>query len=327
VDPVSQRAEGSWLIADIGGTHARLACWHRTHGITQLVRLSNDDYPSPAALIADYVLRSGCNADRALLALAMPLTGDTLTLTNRAWSFAAGPLLAALGWSELRLVNDFSAAAAGVESLPADAMELLCGDDVVGNDPRLVLGPGTGLGAAVVIAASDPPRILASEAGHMTFAPSGVEGRSLAPVAHAYWERASWERLLSGSGLAWIDAQMRVSDTPLSPAEVAERAQRGELSATRAVSCFSRLLGEFAGDLCLAFTAFGAVTMCGGVLDGLGAAFDRQAFGAGFTDKGRFSARLQRVACRRASGFDIGLLGLAHYLSGACEMPVIRARR
>jgi glucokinase len=328
VEPVSHRIdESEWLIADIGGTHARLACWQRSSGITRIVRLANDDLASPAALIGHYVVQSGCSAKRALLALAMPLDGDTMMLTNRAWSFAAGPLLAALGWTELRLVNDFSAAAAGVESLPLDAFALLCGDNAVLEDTRLVLGPGTGLGAAAVIATTAPTRIVASEAGHMTLAPSGAGLLLLARSAHAQWGRASWERILCGSGLAWIDAQLRAIEAPLSPAEVAARAQRGERTAVDAVTNFSRLLGEFAGDLCLAFTAFGAVTLCGGVLDGLGAAFDDEAFCSGFTEKGRFSARLARVPRRRATGYDLGLLGLAHYLSGACEMPVITARR
>jgi glucokinase len=316
-----------WLIADIGGTHARLACWQASTGIVRVLRLVNDDYRSPHALIADYVARAGCGAERAVLALAMPLGGDTTSLTNRAWDFSPDELLARLRWKELRLVNDFAAAAGGVESLPADAFDRVCGEGTIGPDTRLVLGPGTGLGAAAIVGTLAPPLIVASEAGHMSFASSSVEQSEVAEAARRRWGRVSWERILCGAGLAWLDAIERGAREPLVPAEVAARALQGESSATRAVTRFSRLLGEFAGDLCLAFTAFGAVSLCGGVLDGLGSAFDRAAFASGFIDKGRFSARLERVTCRRVSGYDIGLLGLAHYLAGACALPAVHARR
>lgn len=315
------------MIADIGGTHARLACWQASTGIVQALRLVNDDYPSPHALIADYAARAGCGAERAVLALAMPVGGETASLTNRAWDFSADQLLARLGWEELRIVNDFAAAAAGVESLPSEAFERVCGDGAIGPETRLVLGPGTGLGAAAIIGALEPTLIAASEAGHMTFAPSRVEQSDLIEPARARWGRVSWERILCGAGLAWLDAFERGVKEPLAPADVAARALHGESFATRAVTRFSRLLGEFAGDLCLAFTAFGGVSLCGGVLDGLGSAFDHAAFSAGFRDKGRFAARLQRVTCRRVSGHHVGLLGLAHYLAGGCAMPTARARR
>jgi glucokinase len=316
-----------WLIADIGGTHARLACWQASTGIVQALRLVNDDYASPHALIADYAARAGCGAERAVLALAMPVGGETASLTNRAWDFSPDRLLARLGWEEVRIVNDFAAAAAGVESLPPEAFERVCGDGAIGPDTRLVLGPGTGLGAAAVIGALAPTLIAASEAGHMTFAPSRIEQSDLIEPARARWGRVSWERILCGAGLAWLDAHERGLTEPLAPAEVAARARQGESFATRAVTCFSRLLGEFAGDLCLAFTAFGGVSLCGGVLDGLGSTFDRAAFASGFIDKGRFAARLRGVTCRRVSGLDVGLLGLAHYLAGGCAMPTVHARR
>lgn len=319
----SHSVNDNWLIADIGGTHARLVTWSASAGLDRVERFANDDYPALHTLIADYVQRAGCRARRAALAVAMPISSDSVVLTNRAWRVSPAELRAQLGWDEVRLVNDFAAAAAGVESLPTSAFTAVCGSDSVGAAPRLVVGPGTGLGAAVVLATL-PPLVVSSEAGHMTFAPVDPSAQQLLAAARSHWGRTSWERILCGSGLAWIDAVERGADAML-PAEVSARALQGEPRAVSATARFSRLLGEFAGDVCLAFAAFGAVTLCGGVLDGLGAAFDRAEFAAGFIDKGRFSARLARVPCRRIGGDDIGLLGLAHYLAGRCELSALRA--
>lgn len=321
----SHLANDDWLIADIGGTHARVATWTAGAGVDRVERFANDDYPALHALIADYLQRSGCRARRAALAVAMPIAGDSVVLTNRAWRVSPEELRTQLRWSEVRLVNDFAAAAAGVESLPFSAFEAVCGGGTIGTGPRLVVGPGTGLGAAVVLATT-PPRVVSSEAGHMTFAPVHSSGRALLAAGQSRWGRVSWERIVSGSGLAWLDAVERSGGAMLAPAEVSARALQGETLALRATARFSRLLGEFAGDVCLAFAAFGAVTLYGGVLDGLGAAFDRAEFGVGFVDKGRYSSRLARVPCRLVAGQDIGLIGLAHYLAGGCEMAAVRVR-
>jgi glucokinase len=323
MDHVLQPRPGTWTVADIGGTHARLARWSSASGLEAPVRERNDDHAGPVELLEAWFGRQPEAFRGLLLALAMPVGGDTMTLTNRAWRFEPRSLVRDLHLDALVIINDFAAAAAGIDALAAhDLRPLNPGARVPAASTRLVLGPGTGLGAAAILA-EDPPRIMASEAGHMTFGSAEPIAARLTADGCRRWGRVSWERVLCGDGLAWIDAIVRGASEPEAPAEVARRAQARESAALAAAGLFSRLLGEFAGDLCLAFQALEGVYLCGGVLNGLASAFDAQGFLASFTGKGRFSTQLAQVPCSLVVGHELGLEGAANYLAGRCRMPSV----
>ncbi|HET9024900.1 MAG TPA: glucokinase [Burkholderiaceae bacterium] len=313
-----QRRPGRWTVADIGGTHARLARWSAEAGLETPLRLRNDDYRGPFELLDAWFQRCHDVPRRVVLALAMPIGGDTRQLTNRAWRFESRELIDALRLDTLIIVNDFAAAAAGIDALGPEHILALnpAGTPVRGT--RLVLGPGTGLGTAALVA-DDPPRIVASEAGHITFGSAEGIGVRLNAEGRARWGRVSWERVLSGDGLAWLHAV--ASGVADDPEAIASAAAAADPRALQTVRLFSRLLGEFAGDVCLAFQAMEGVYLCGGVLRGLLPTFDAQGFLAAFADKGRFSAPLRRVPVYFAAGHELGLQGAGRYLAGQCQMP------
>jgi glucokinase len=318
VPPPVQQRQGRWTAADIGGTHARLARWTATAGLEAPLRLRNDDFGTPVDLLEHWFHRFDDEPRRVVLALAMPLGSETLRLTNRAWRFDPRELVDALRLQSLVIVNDFAAAAAGVDALAPDAVSALNreGTPVVGT--RLVLGPGTGLGTAAIVA-DDPPRIVPSEAGHITFGSAeGIADRVNAE-GRARWGRVSWERVLCGAGLAWLHELQ--CGRAVEAEAIAQAAAAGEAAALESVRLFARLLGEFAGDMCLAFQAMEGVYLCGGVLKGLRPVFDAPAFLAAFSAKGRFSALLQRVPVHYAAGHELGMQGAARFLAGRCRMP------
>jgi glucokinase len=129
----------------------------------------------------------------------------------------------------------------------------------------------------------------------------------------------SWERVLSGEGLAWLHEV--ASTVAARPEDIAAAARAADPQALRTVRLFSRLLGQFAGDVCLAFQATEGIYLCGGVLRGLLPSFDTAAFLAAFADKGRFAAPLRRVPVYFAAAHELGLQGAAHFLAGRCRMP------
>lgn len=321
--PALRHDEGAWIVADIGGTHARFARWTAA-GLDAFARYDNDDFADLAALIDGYRGRNAPAARHALLAFALPVGTGELRMTNRDWTFTAAGLRAALGLARLRVVNDFVAAAAGIGALaPHERTPIGGGAQVRGT--TLVLGPGTGLGAAAIAPVDVRELVIASEAGHMSAAPGGALAQAAYERARRRFGRVSWERLLCGNGLALFDAAARGADELRAPAAVAAAAQAGEDAALRAASAFSRALGEFAGDLALAFGATG-VYLTGGVLQGLGSAFDAPALRAGFEDKGRFGARLHEVPCFRVDADDLSLRGLARLLEGSVDAPTVEAK-
>jgi glucokinase len=308
-------------VADIGGTHARLARWSASAGLGAPARFRNDDFAGPLELLDGWLRESPGKPRQVVLALAMPVGGDASQLTNRDWRFEPRALIDALRLDALVIVNDFAAAAAGVDALGPDAIESLNPSaTAAAGGARLVLGPGTGLGTAAILP-DEPPRILASEAGHMTLGSAEPIAARLHADGCRRWGRVSWERALSGDGLAWLEATLAARAELARPEDVAQRAASGDPHALAAVGLFSRLLGEFAGDACLAFQALAGVYLCGGVLRGVMATFDAAGFMATFAAKGRFSAQLQKVPVVVAAGGELGLHGAARYLAGACRMP------
>ncbi len=315
--------DASWIFADIGGTNARFARWRADTGTAPVRRWRADEFESLADAVRTFERERAEPARRAAIAIALHLRGRRLRMTNRPWSFDVQELRRELGLDELRLVNDFVAAAAGLPALGDDDYEVLrSGSPASGN--WLLIGPGTGLGAAAVFdTGSFFERVLASEAGHMGFAGHDPALESLREATRARWSRVSWERLLSGEGLGVLHAWQAKSDALLPAPRISALVADGDADAIAAARWFSRLLGAFAGDLCLAFGADGGVWLTGGVLDGLGAGFDRDAFLEAIDDKGRYAARQREVPVRHVLARDLAFRGLERIVTGECRAPGI----
>lgn len=337
-DDRSSGAPMDWLFADIGGTNARFGRWRSDRGLGVVRRWPADDFAGLADAVGAFEGMQPERARHAALAVAVRVRDESMKMTNRGWRFDARTMRSHLGLQTLHVVNDFVAAAAGLPALEAGAARTIRAGRPA-SDHLLLIGPGTGLGAAALLDAGKPhERVLASEAGHMGFA---SDDRELAPAieaARTRWPRLSWERLLNGEGLAVLHAwQAHVasggsaSDAPaieararsLSAPDVATLVQAGDPAARRTAYWFSRLLGSFAGDLCLAFGAEGGVWLTGGVLEGMARAdgFDESAFLEAFDDKGRYAARQREVPVRHVLADDLAFRGLTRITEGACHAP------
>ena len=317
------------LVADVGGTNARFALCDPALARPELrhVRsLRNADFASLQHAVEDYLAGVGVRPRRAALALACPVAGDEIRLTNRAWSFNRHELRAALGLDELRLVNDFGAIAHAVPTLDGGRREVLYGrDHGLASGPVSVIGPGTGFGVALLVGdAGSGWRVVETEGGHLGFAPQDAEERALAAHVTALHGRASWERLLSGSGLSTIDAVLRgradaACAASRDPADVVAAALDGhDAGARRALARFCAILGSVAGDIALVHGAR-AVVIAGGIVPRFLPFLRSSAFRECFLAKGRFAAYLEPVSIQVVTHPQPGLLGAAVVLRGAAS--------
>lgn len=310
------------LVADLGATNARFAVAH--DGRLRHVRIFPAvDFRTPLAAIRHYLaeLPADERPRSGALAVAAPIVGGRVKFVNLGWSFAIEPLREALGFRHLGVLNDLAAQAHALPTLvPAQCRRVGGGRALAGN-PMLAIGPGTGLGMAALVPAAPLFHVVAGEGGHATLAaPDGLAERVLAAL-RARFGHASAERALSGPGLTalyWALAKGRRKALPLpQPADVARLAEtRADPVAIAAATLFSKLLGGYCGDMVLAFGALGGVYLVGGVVPGLGRAFDARAFRSAFEDKGRYRDYLARVPVWVVARSDLGLKGLAMYLHG-----------
>lgn len=306
-------------VVDLGGTNVRFArvVNGRAEGV---VSLPCDSFPTVEDALRAGLQTLGAPAPRSVaLAVAGPVGGDRVTLTNRAWTVDREPLRRTLGLDRLVLLNDFAAVAWAATAL-GDGDAAHVGDARPGDAgaPRLVLGPGTGLGVALAVPSPCGWTIVPTEGGHATLAAGDAEQAAVLAALGAGRGRVSAERVLSGPGLLHLDAAVRavrgVGGGAPQVGAITDAARAGDPVADHVIHLFLTWLAAFAGDLALATGARGGVFLGGGVLGHLLPFLDPTGFRAAFDDKAPMSGWMRDVPLLRLTLDEPGLIGAARAL-------------
>ncbi|HET7680695.1 MAG TPA: ROK family protein [Xanthobacteraceae bacterium] len=278
----------SVLLADIGGTHTRFALLASNGRPERVVSWDNNNYASLENAIASYLAENGARPQAAVLAVAAPITGRDIALTNRNWRFNLDELAGRFGWARIHAINDFEAQAWALAQLQeGDYRRIGDGARAQSAPPasspavKVVLGPGTGLGVAALIPVSDGWRAIPTEGGHVSF---GAANKDEDAVFARLRERGpvSAEMVVSGMGLPRLHSALHPGTPPLTAQAIVAQAKAGDAAAGATIKLFVRLLGRFAGDVALTFKALGGVYIAGGVTGKLGALFDEDIFRGAF---------------------------------------------
>lgn len=308
------------LLADIGGTNARFALT-RDGRIEGETHLAVADHPGPVEALREVLARLHPSPPprRAALAVAGPVEGDTVRLTNSAWVVAAGQLRAAFGFETVKVVNDFGAIAWAVPGLAQEDLVPIGGGRPVPDAPVAVLGPGTGLGVAGLIPARDGPLVLATEGGHVTMAAADEREGALIDRLRRRVGHVSAERVLSGAGLVQLYETVAELDAWPAPARdaaaVVAHALAGDCPASAAaLATFCDMLGTMAGNVALTLGARGGVYLAGGIVPRFVDYLRGSAFRARFEAKGRFSDYLAKIPTWVIVHPDPAFLGLIRLL-------------
>ena len=324
------------LIADIGGTNARFALTDLSAPTAQVLDARSLDASAYASLqhaAEHYLAAVGVQPRCAAIAVASPVNGEEIRLTNRAWSFTRSELQSALGFDRLHVLNDFGAVAWSVPALSESETVTVHGsDDAPLQGPVSVLGPGTGLGVAMLVGSDPHWQVVETEGGHVSFAPLGDEELAIARWFTARFGRVSNERLLCGSGLSHIDAVLRGAVDHATgqhqdlrePADIVAAALEGhDLAARRTLARFCAVLGSVAGDAALIHGAR-TVMLAGGIVPRFIPFLRSSAFRERFLAKGRFAAYLESVTIRVITHNGPGLLGAAMALRADAHREAAR---
>lgn len=290
------------LLADIGATNARFALL-TAQGCKRTRVEACEDYPSLHDAIADYLkaelpLTGSKRIAAAALAVAGPVTGDRVSLTNHPWSFSIKQLRRHLAVERLAVVNDFTAVALGVPRLAAKERRRIGGGKPDPGAPIGVIGAGSGLGVAGLVPTADGWLPLPGEGGHVTMAPATARESAVLDRMRARFDHVSAERLLSGPGLINLYNTLAELDGVHAAAYTAAQItdlSLGDPHCREAVEMFCAMMGTVAGNLALTLGARGGVYVAGGIAPKLGPAFAASAFRRRFEDKGRLRPYLARI--------------------------------
>ncbi|HEU5321812.1 MAG TPA: glucokinase [Methylomirabilota bacterium] len=325
------------LAGDVGGTKTALALFETADGGLRLLRdgtLASREFHSLEAAIAAFLGAASPSAiDAACLGVAGPIVGGRGAVTNLPWVVDEARLVTALVVPRVRLLNDLEATAHGVLALPDDRLHTLqTGEPRRGN--VAVIAAGTGLGEAIV-AAGARPLVVATEGGHVDFAPrTELEDRLLAFLRREFGH-VSYERILSGAGLFNVYRFLRQAGQAPEREAVAARLRGGDPAAVitelalayadplcvSALDLFVTVYGAEAGNLALKALAVGGVVVAGGIAPRILPRLVQGRFLDAFRDKGRLSPVMATIPVRVALDPRAPLLGAASVAAALLAAP------
>ncbi|MGE0875601.1 MAG: glucokinase [Burkholderiales bacterium] len=330
------------LAADIGGTKANLWLYELHAGRRDTraeASLPSADFADAQSMLA--VFARGARVDAAAVAIAAPVIAARAAPPNLPWIVEQAAIADALGTPRVELLNDLAATAIGIDALAPDRLHTLnAGQHRTG--PVVLIAAGTGLGEAAIIDDGGRRIVLPTEGGHADFAPGSAEDIALLQYLSARHPHVSWERVVSGPGLAAIHAFIleREHGRDERPADL--RDEQGDpaaaitrlalidrdAAAVAALDMFVRLYGAEAGNLALKFLATGGVYVAGGIAPKILAHLDGGRFMQGFVAKGRHADLMAGIPVHVVLEPKTALLGAARRaeaLASAAAIPGPRA--
>jgi glucokinase len=292
----------TWLVGDIGATHARFGLVSPDGTLLHSRTSADEDYPAIDDAIAAFLAERGAlpMPCQGAIAIASPITGDRVAMTNHPWSFSILALKARFGFDRLEVINDFTALALALPRLTPQDRLMVGGGAAVTGAPIGVLGPGSGLGVSGLVASGSGWIALTGEGGHATMAPATDRESAVLDRMRRHFDHVSAERALSGPGL--VNLYNTLAELDGVPAQGFTAAQITDLAIRAAdplcvetTKMFCAMLGTMAGNLALTLGARGGVYIGGGIVPRLGQTFVQSPFRQSFEAKGRFEAYLAAI--------------------------------
>jgi glucokinase len=312
------------LLADVGGTNVRFALADPAAAAPLLddsIRpYAVADFPSLADAAAHYLASTGERARSGVFAVAGRVEHDQARMTNHPWLVSRPRIQQALGLDALQLVNDFVAQAMSVRLLREQDVQRIGPVDALAPPAAtrtcVVMGPGTGLGVGALLQRDGRATALATEGGHVGFAPGNAQEIAILEQLQAHYGHVSNERLVSGGGLVNLHRALagiagEPADDAIQPADITVSAQRGDRRCQEVIGMFCGIFGSIAGDQALALGAWDGVYLSGGLVPHLLEDLQRPPFRQRFEAKGRFAQAMASVPTLAILHPQPGLLGTA----------------
>ena len=308
------------LIGDIGGTNARFSILLDAYAEPKAFPIvQTADFATIDDAIQVHILdKTSVQPRSAILAVAGPIKGDEIDLTNCDWVVKPKQMISNLGFEDVLIVNDFEAQALAVASLSDEFREQIGRGTERLAGSRVVLGPGTGLGVAGLVRAQHVWVPVPGEGGHVDMGPRSERDYQIFPFLEPIEGRISAEQLLCGRGIVNIYRAVCAADgvDPVwsNPADVTAHALSGQdAKADETLTLFATYLGRLAGDMAVIFMARGGVFLAGGISQKILPALKRPEFRAAFEDKAPHTELMANIPTFVVTHPLAALAGLAAY--------------
>ncbi len=255
------------LVADIGGTNARLALCENGVIVPQTLRnYVNDDWPHLYDILAGFIdehVKSPLN--EMVVAIAGPVQADSATLTNRKWMIERSELVRQFACNQTVLLNDLTALGYAVPTLGTAQLHRIHYGDAHqhGIEQSLVVGIGTGFNVSPILQSTNAVHCLAVEAGHVSLSNDISALVAAAGCSPALFQTV--EDLFSGRGFGLFCQQVTSDDTVQGAAAIQSYGDPANLAITFAIDEYARLIGQLLRGLSLAYMPSSGIYLAGSV--------------------------------------------------------------
>lgn len=260
------------LIGDIGGTNARFAIIRDSNSKAEPfdpVRIRSFETIEDAIQTA-VLDKTSLVPATMMLAIATPLFGESFHLTNGNWVVRPQQMISRFDLDSICLMNDFAAQALAAIVLPRDNLDFIGNGEIADYEPKVVIGPGTGLGIATLVHVNGKWAILSGEGGHVDLGPRTQREMEIWPHLKKLDGRVSAELAISGQGIENLYQAICKTINSQSARKSASEVSAGAIDgsdpiAMEAVDLFLTLLARIAGDMALVTLARGGAYISGGI--------------------------------------------------------------
>ena len=317
--------ENSVLVGDIGGTNVRFALAERTKSGAIALHKSErhpvKNFANFDAAVTHYLDHIKERPRRASFAFAGPKFDDEIRMTNTEWIVSEGKLCDQFGFDDALVMNDFAAMARGAMVIPDDGFQSIVPGEFDRTKNIVVTGPGTGLGLSCVLPALPGQslrdrQVIATEGGHIGFAPQTHIQREIMNVLSRDLIYVSYESILSGPGFfrlymalceIWDETPVCQKETEIIDAGLADETG----AARKCIDVFCNILGGYAGNVALGLGAAGGVCIGGGVSRHIAPFIDDSDFKSHFRSRGAGSWFVQDIPVKIIMANFTALYGAA----------------
>ncbi len=312
--------EGPRLLVSLGSVYMRFVLQYAPNEFSALVTLPRASFADLTSAIRGFLAPMGdVGVRHASVAVSCPVAGDWVRVTNYEWQFSIEAARIDIGLDTLVVVNDFTALAAGIPLLTETQRRQVGGGVVQEQSVIGVLGAGSGLGVSGLIPAEGDWISLASEGGHVDFAPQDQREIEILKYALTKFPHVSAERILAGPGLVLCYEALAIfrgkTPEPLTATEISARGLVGSCALCgETLEVFCGVMGAVASNLAVTLGTFGGIYIGGSIVPKLGSYFDQSQFRARFEAKGRFSDYVKRIPTFVITGDNVDFIGIGAVL-------------
>jgi glucokinase len=287
------------LVGDIGGTNSRFGLVARgSTEVTEVEAQKNNNFASLEDSAAHYLKIKGITSLRsAAIAVAAPVDREVITLTNRDWTFSAASLKKATNAEHFRLLNDYEALALSLPHLADADLAQVGGKAPKPRAMKVVLGPGTGLGMAMLAPLPQGGWMaLPGEGGHVTLPVVTEEELRLRDAIMGAGKFSEVEDILTGPGLFDLYKVIAKTSKFSTPEDMLQAAIAGlDPEAEKTLHHFITFLARLSGDFAMALQAHGGVYLAGGIAPSIVKQLQQGHFRKVFEDHGRIAEVIHNI--------------------------------